>query len=170
MIEIEDFKKYVSYNPDTGTFTRIAVLNDNPSHQWRVGDTVGNQSSNGYIEVSVGDIKFQAHKLAWYFVHGVYPDFYLDHVNGDKTDNRIENLRESSPLINMRNRGKNKNNSTGFNGVYVAASGRFRARIKINGKLINIGTFDTAEEASEARELANEFYGFSEDHGKRDSW
>lgn len=166
-MKLEDFHKYVEYDPETGLFRRIATSDGRKS--CRVGKITGNKTSNGYLEISVGDLKLSAHKLAWYFHYGYYPEFHLDHINGDKQDNRIINLRESSPLDNMRNRGKNKNNSTGYNGVYKSGK-RYRARIKINGKLVNLGTFDTAEEANLAREKANNEYGFNQDHGKRDSW
>lgn len=169
-MKLEDFIKYVNYNPLTGEFTRIKILNDHPAHMWRLGEVIGNSTSNGYIEISVGEDKYSAHKLAWYIVYGEYPTESIDHVNGDKQDNRIENLRLSSALENMRNRGKNKNNTTGANGVYLTSSGRYRARIKINGKLIGLGTFDSVESAEKARKEANEYYQFDENHGERDSW
>lgn len=169
-MKLEEFINYVSYDPLTGEFTRTKILNDHPAHMWRLGETIGNASSRGYLEISVGEEKYSAHKLAWYITHGEYPNPSIDHINGDKQDNRIENLRLSTPLENMRNRGKNENNTTGYNGVYLSSSGRYRARIKINGKLIGLGTFDTVELAAAARKSANEKYNFDDDHGERDSW
>lgn len=171
MIALEDFKNYVEYNPLTGSFIRTAIVENNSKSflESLLGKEIKNTSSNGYIEISVGSTKYSAHKLAWYFYYGYYPDFHLDHINGDKQDNKIENLRKSTPLQNMRNRGKNKNNSTGFNGVYKSRN-KYRARIKVNGKLVNLGTFDKLEDAVIAREKANEEYGFDPNHGKRESW
>lgn len=167
-VDIEYIKSHISYDENTGKFYRIKILNDKPNMTWRIGSEIGNTTGNGYIEISIGEQKWSAHKLAWLLCNGYYPDM-LDHINGDKQDNRLCNLRLSNNLDNMRNRGKNKNNSSGYNGVYNSGK-RYRARIKVKGKLINLGTFDTIEEAVEARRNANIVYNFSDEHGERESW
>lgn len=169
-ISIEEFYKYVSYDAETGDFTRINIYNDDVRRIDNIGKIIGNPSSNGYLEITVGHSKFSAHKLAWYFIYGEVPSENIDHIDGNKQNNKISNLRLRSPLENMRNRGINKNNSTGYNGVYLSSNGKYRARIKIEGKLIGLGTFVNFEDAVKARKEANEFYGFDENHGERESW
>lgn len=169
-ISIEEFYKYVSYNPQTGEFTRIAIYNNDSRLFKNIGKVIGNPSSSGYLEISVGNSKFSAHKLAWYFTYGEVPDENIDHIDGNKQNNRIDNLRLFTPLENMRNRGTNKNNTTGYNGVYLTSSGKYRARIKIKGKLIGLGTFVNFDDAVKARKEANELYGFDDNHGERESW
>lgn len=169
-ISIEEFHKYVSYNRDTGEFTRIRIYNDDIRLVGNIGKVTGNPSSSGYVEISVGYSKMSAHKLAWYFTYGEVAPENIDHIDGNKQNNRISNLRLLNPLENMRNRGTNKNNTTGYNGVYLTSSGKYRARIKIKGKLIGLGTFINFEDAMKARKEANEFYGFDENHGERESW
>ena len=169
-ISMEEFRKYVSYDPETGKFTRIRIYNDDPRRFQEIGNITGNPTSRGYLEISVGYTKFSAHKLAWYFVYGEEPSENIDHVDGDKQNNKIDNLRLHTPLENMRNRGVNKNNTTGYNGVYLTSSGKHRARIKVNGKLIGLGTFVNFEDAVTARKEANKVYGFDDNHGERESW
>lgn len=165
---LDEIKNYLSYDPLTGIFTRLKIHSNKGSHTRLIGKPTGNKSSNGYIQICVKRKNYPAHRLAWFFVHGVYPDTYLDHINGIKDDNRIENLRLSDPSSNMKNRRKNNNNSSGANGVYSTESGKWRARIKINGELQNLGTFDTFEEALAARRYADTKYGFDAQHGVRE--
>lgn len=168
IVNVDFIKSYISYDAESGKFYRLRVVNDKENHLWRIGKEIGNPSSNGYLDISIGNQKWTAHKLAWLISYGYYPDM-IDHINGDKQDNRLSNLRLSDSLQNMRNRGKNKNNSSGYNGVYLNGS-KYRARIKINGKLINLGTFDSIEDAVNARVRANLEYNFSDKHGERNSW
>lgn len=88
-------------------------------------------------------------------------DEQIDHINRDKTDNRLANLRVCTTQENNFNRTGWKNSKSGFKGVtYVEAKKKFKARIGINGKRIHLGYFDTAEEASRAyNEMAEKFYG-----------
>lgn len=168
MISLEEILKYVSYDPESGDFIRIHTNSEKLIHQKLLGKVCGNPSSNGYLEISFNNNNLQAHKLAWYIYYGEYPDFYIDHINGVKTDNRIVNLRKSSALENMRNRKMNKNNTSGVNGVEVTSSGKYRVRIKVKGKLLNLGSFDTLDQARVVREEANKLYDFSERHGVSD--
>jgi len=86
---------------------------------------------------------------------------YVDHINGNRLDNRRENLRTCTNAENMRNRGKTASNTSGYKGVYRGRQpGRWRALIMVDGETISLGQYDTPEEAHEAyRKAATEFHG-----------
>lgn len=160
------FLEAVDYNPESGEFkwktttrNRARVAGNNPS----------SYSSNGYLEICVGGTKVSAHKLAWHIYYGYWPNHHIDHIDGDKRNNRISNLRKSDPSINMKNRGFNKNNTTGKMGVYKSGQ-KWRSRIRVSGKLVNLGTYENYNDAVEARESAEVKYKFHINHGKRSSW
>ena len=82
---------------------------------------------------------------------GEWPKGHVDHINGDKLDNRLENLRDVPPATNFRNRGANRNNTTGFKGVtYDKRRKKFLAQLKVDRRHVYVGRFDTAEEAHAA--------------------
>ncbi len=147
----EDF----TYNAATGDFTRYDGV-------W------GTIDKQGYVYISYEGKSYFAHRLIWKWWYGYDPE-QVDHGNGDKTDNRIDNLRNVDQTTNQRNRTKNKNNKSGFNGVIEdPRTGRWRAKIVVE-KVIHIGMYNTPQEAKEARdEFLKEFYPnhFSERHGK----
>jgi hypothetical protein len=142
-------RELLDYNMDTGVF------------RWRVfvgskataGSEAGRVDGHGYIRLSVDKVKdISAHRLAWFYVYGKWPDMHIDHINGVKTDNRISNLREADRSINMQNQRKaNRDNPTGMLGVsWREKYKHFRAVISIGKKQKHIGSFRTAEEAHAA--------------------
>jgi hypothetical protein len=106
---------------------------------------------------------FSIHCLVYqHFGKDWNPELTVDHINGDRADNRIENLRMATQQEQNFNTKIYTNNKLGIKGVHFR-NGKYRARTRFNNKLINIGTFDTLEEASEAyktkaRELHGEFF------------
>jgi len=112
------------------------------------GDLAGYLRSDGYIYIRLDGVLYSAHRIAWLYMNGSFPDSCVDHKNGIKNDNRKENLRSASMQENMRNRGTQKNNTSGFKGVgFHKVSGRWKSSIKVNGKSIQLGFFKTPEEA-----------------------
>lgn len=160
----KEVEEYIIYDPIGGSFERIKC-----HHSRYLGKIKGNVTQNGYLEICFNGVKMSTHKLAWLLYYGEFPEHYIDHIDGDKQNNRIDNLRKSNPSLNQKNRGRNKNNSTGYNGVYKSGN-KFRARVKVNGKLINLGTFDTVEQAAECRMKYNQENGFDINHGVRSSY
>jgi len=154
MITQKELKEQLHYDPLTGIFT------------WRVSrpgvkaGKVAGCRRDGYWVITLNRRGYGAHRLAWLYVHGTLPD-EVDHRDGDPGNNRIDNLRPATRAQNAANRGINKNNRTGFTGVsFIKARGKFQASIGINGKNVNLGMFDTAEDAAEARrKAAAETYG-----------
>lgn len=135
-----DLMECISYDPETGLFSRIMA-------DGRV-KCVAPKTDNGYIKISTKGRNYFAHRLAWLYVHGRWPDEFIDHINGDRSDNRIANLRECSAAQNSQNLAKqyNKHRLTGV----VPWKKRFQAKICVNHKRINLGSFKTEEEAHAA--------------------
>jgi hypothetical protein len=101
----------------------------------------------GYQLVCVDGHKYPAHRLAWLIAHGVWPDGQIDHINGNRADNRLENLRDVPRAINAQNqRRAPKNSASGFLGV-SRHNNRWRARITIDKRTVRLGTFDTPHQA-----------------------
>ena len=96
----------------------------------------------------IDEREYSAHRLAWLYVHGAWPTGQIDHINGDRGDNRISNLRDVTPALNTQNqrRAARSNKSSGLLGV-TANRGRWLAQISIGGKSRNLGRYATPEEA-----------------------
>lgn len=108
------------------------------------------------------------HRLVWLFENGYWPKQMIDHINGDPTDNRIENLRYTDVKRNSRNQSMYRTNKSGYTGVYYdKKAGKWCACIGVDRKSVHLGLFTDKEAAIEARKLAEKQYGFDEDHGKR---
>jgi hypothetical protein len=104
------------------------------------------------MRISLDNIYYRAHRLAWLYVHDVWPDDQIDHINGCRDDNRIANLREVTNAQNMQNLHRpHSRNTSGYLGVhFVRERNRWGAQIRDNGRKRNLGHFATAEEASAA--------------------
>ena len=159
----EKFKEIYSYNPDSGLFTRIK---DGGRADRRIGQVVGSlDSSVGYIRIGITGKVCLAHRLAWYFTYGYYPTKYIDHINRDKTDNRICNLREVEASTNAKNMPLRVDNKFGTPGITFVRN-RYWTRIQDKGTSITLGRFKTLEEAIKVRKEAEIKYGFHENHGQ----
>lgn len=133
-------RKIFRYDTDTGLFWNLATNK-------RAG---GDKTNDGYLRISIDSCAYRAHRLAWLYVHGVWPNL-IDHINGDRTDNRLCNLREVSRSQNSWNSTHSRKTISGLKGVhYRAESKKYRARIVINGKLVTLGHFNTPQEAQQA--------------------
>lgn len=144
----EDVRRELNYDPETGEFTRKTSF-----FKTRIGEKAGSISkSAGYVVIAVCGSQYLAHRLAWLYTHGCWPPNFIDHINGVKTDNRIANLREATSGENMQNQRKARGNSkTGMLGVrHNKASGNYVAVITVDGRVVNVGSFKTPEQAHEA--------------------
>ena len=128
---------------------------------------VGCLNSHGYRKTKFLNKLVSVHRLIWLMEYGEYPNDQLDHINGNRDDNRIENLRISNPLINMQNRKQNENCKSGCSGVYFnKRENKWRAHIKSNKKNIHLGYYIDLNDAVNARKQAEIKYGFHENHGR----
>lgn len=141
---------YLNYDPLTGILIWIKVPG---KRNELLNQQAGSVQKNGYRLISLGGRKYQAHKLAWYFVHGIYPD-EVDHENNDRDDNRISNLRIATRSQNNGNQKIASHNTTGFKGIRRGWKGRYTASITQKGKTKHLGTFATPEEAATAYDEA----------------
>jgi len=116
------------------------------SNAVKVGDVAGTPSDTGYITIVLGGVSYKAHRLIWIYHHGSIDDnLQIDHINGIRHDNRIENLRLVTNQQNALNRHAVLS-IAGLKGVtYDPRTGRYRSRIKVDGKQVSLGTYDTAE-------------------------
>ena len=114
-----------------------------------------------YIRVTIDRKLYYAHRLAWLHFYGVYPKKYLDHKDRNPQNNSITNLREATHSENMKNRKRQKHNTSGQSGVaYRKDNGKWRASINHVGKRINLGTFTTKEEAIAERIKYEKIYNY----------
>jgi len=148
MMDINLAKSIYSYDSATGNFAwRV-----DRGYQAKAGNIAGTTNALGYRCIRLEGKQVLGHRLAWAMTYGMLPSQEIDHVNGDPSDNRLENLREASHQQNMINRCMPANNTSGMKGVSIhKQSGRWRARIKNpKGKYEHIGMYDSAEFAHAA--------------------
>lgn len=167
-----------SYNPDTGGLTHKERPRWMFTEGYKGGETswrTFNTKSAGksatikagqYARVSVCGKRYSAHRIIWCMVHGEWPD-EVDHINGDRSDNRLSNLRAVSRQGNMRNTCVRKDSATGVTGVsYAKRDDVFIAYIGVGGKTKVLGRFPTVEEAKSCRKAAEAELGYHENHGR----
>jgi hypothetical protein len=118
------------------------------------------KKSNGYQEVTINKKKHYAHRIIFMMFNGRWPE-QIDHIDGNRSNNLVSNLREANNAQNNRNTKLRTSNTTGFKGVYLHnQNNRFVARITVNYKCISLGCYKTAEEASQAyKKAALELHG-----------
>ena len=148
MITQKRLKELLDYDEITGVFTWKAKS----SSKTIVGSVAGHLRKDGYRDIGVDGRLYLAHRLAWFYMHGVWPKDKLDHKDTIGIDNWLDNLREVNHSENMMNqRAPHINNKCGFLGVcYNKALSKFKSHIRVNGKLKHLGYFTTPEEAHQA--------------------
>jgi len=116
----------------------------------KAGAVAGYVGNDGYVRIRASGTRFLAHRLAWFYVHGTWPVGEIDHINGDRSDNRIANLRDVSRLTNRQNmRRAQADNRSGLLGVSLA-NNRCKASIRSGGKNHHLGYFSSPEAAHAA--------------------
>lgn len=165
-IDIELLRKVLKYIPDTGQF----VWNERPLSMFKdercwkkwnsrySGMVAGRKGTGGYVQITArccGAKVVSAHRLAWLYIYGTYPDHDIDHINGVRHDNRISNLRQATRKQNTRYAGISRRNSSGYKGVTWCKERRcYSAAIAVNRKRINLGRFSDPKEAALAYDEA----------------
>lgn len=141
-LTLERLKEVLRYEPETGKLCWLQTT------RWtRAGEEAGSIRTIGYRAIMIDGVSHYAHRLAWLYVHGEWPKRHIDHLNGNRADNRIANLRDVSPSENYHNTTKlGPNNTTGYRGVARYAD-KYVSQIMIEGKLTAISMRDNPQDA-----------------------
>lgn len=150
MVTQETLRELFSYDPETGLFTRIIGRKGVAA-----GAIAGTVALNGYITIGIDKKRYYAHRLAWLWVHGEMPEFLIDHENGNKTDNRIANLRRADKAKNAANSKIQANNKSGHKNVcWHKGMKKWHVQLRFDGKQHNLGFYSCLDEAAEVARKA----------------
>ncbi len=178
MITQEYLKECLHYDPDTGVFTWLArpethFKRNHVHHTCNTrlaGKHAGTYTKAGriiYRRITIDDALYMSHRLAWLYVFGEFPDGFIDHIDGDGSNNRLVNLRNVNHRENCKNRRMNSNNNTGLMCVSLyKGRGNCHARISTPDGRKHLGYFSSLADAIEARKAAELEYGYHPNHGK----
>lgn len=167
----------LKYEPETGRLfwlerPKSMFPDDKQARLWNAqyaGKEAFTASNYGYLRSQIGNVFCFAHRVAWTLFYQATPQGQIDHIDRDRANNRISNLRVVTNAENNRNKKMHPTSTTGINGVsFYKRSGKWRAQIAVNQVRMCLGYFDTIDEAAAAREKANHKYGFSPRHGLPD--
>ena len=162
MLTQERLKEVLHYNPLTGNFTwRVKV-----AQRVKVGDIAGTVNNYGYIRITIDGKLYMAHRLVWLYLYGYFPSKQIDHINHDRADNRLINLRCVTNAENLKNQSKFSNNTSGVTGVcWHKLKQKWVVRININDKRLNLGYTPDFDIAVAMRKASERKYGYHENHG-----
>jgi hypothetical protein len=167
MLTQEKLKSFINYDPNAGIFTRIGYLDrwNNFVVKNKVLSTLSNE---GYLIISIQGKRYKAHRLVFLYMFNtnISDDFEVDHIDGNRGNNKLDNLKLADRCINMKNKSLYSNNTTNVIGVCKSGN-RYRARINVDGKRISLGLFDTIEEAAKVRLEFEQKLNYSENHGRK---
>jgi hypothetical protein len=149
---VAHMRERLNYDPKTGLLTWRHYEGAGNRRLYRnAGRVAGCLDGWGYIAIKVTGRMFQAHRIAWAISTGNWPDHEIDHINGDRTDNRFCNLRNATRAENARNTKLYNTNKSGYKGVcFRPSKQKFAAHAWANGRQIYLGLFATAEDAAAA--------------------
>ena len=148
---LEQLRCWITYYPDAGVF----IWNVTRGGGCCAGTLAGCADQYGYLRIGINNIKYAVADLVWFWCHGEWPSFTIDHKNTDSTDNRICNLRPATRSQNNANRHVRRDSVSGIKGVsFHKQRKKWMARIKKDNNHIHLGLFNTPEEAKAAYDLA----------------
>ena len=166
----EYLMEFFHYDPESGKFHRTHFIN-------RLGEKYPKMveikavNHSGYLVTTYKKRLVKVHLLAHLYMTGEYPSKYVDHIDGDRMNNKWANLRVVEKVDNQRNQGVRIDNVSGRTGVYwYPPLGKWQAQIMCNGMKYHLGYFETVDEACAARKGAEALFGFHLNHGERQSW
>lgn len=175
--EIELARKLLRYDPKTGKlFWEWRTEEDFPNvrprilmswnKRWVGKEAFTSIGTHGYFCGAFLGKQVLAHRVCWILYHGYSPNCLIDHINGNRLDNRIKNLRVVDFKTSSRNLSRRTDNTSGATGVYKSKNGKWFCRIVHEGRKVHLGTFETFEEAVIKRKEAEVKYGYHENHGR----
>jgi hypothetical protein len=144
MLTQERLKELLQYDPNTGVFTWLKPT----SNRVKVG-SIATTNSRGYIIIGIDSVRYFAHRLAWLYMTGSMPKDVIDHIDGNPSNNRINNLREATQQQNLHNLRKSVKNTSGYKGVHFhKGTSKWRAVVTVDNKPKHLGLYLTPEEAN----------------------
>lgn len=147
----QDVQAVLHYDPETGIFVNKVDRNPRALKNAIAGYT----NTIGYTVVQINGRKLHAHRLAWLYMTGKWPNCEIDHINRNRSDNRFVNLRQATSTQNKHNTTHRINNTSGHRGVtWHKQRGKWQAQISVAGVHRYLGLFDTVDEAVQARKNA----------------
>ena len=167
-IDIETLRALLRYDPDTGKL----FWKERPEGQRRWNTRYAGKeaftalTSEGYRAGVIYRRKYNAHRVIWALHYGAWPTKEIDHVDRDRANNRISNLRDVSHAENMRNQPLRADNTTGHTGVILTKSGKYQVQIRAGGVDLRLGHFVRLEDAIAARRAAEAEHNFHPNHGR----
>lgn len=165
-----ELKRLCHYDPETGIFKRILVKTWK-GEEIKCDRVVDKPTSYGYYQINIFGRPHAVHRLIFLYMMGRLPKADVDHINGDRIDNRWVNLRQVSRRENMMNVGVRSNSTTGVTGVSARKdNGKFQAYIDVNGVRTRLGCYETIDEARAVRRAASANNEFHPNHGERARW
>ena len=145
-------KDLFSYDAETGLFKRFRRLGPKK-------DIAGHIATKGHRQIMVDKKLYMAHRLAWLYIYGYFPDTLIDHINRNPDDNRISNLRLATSSQNQENTKTRTDNLCGYKGIsFNKKENKWRARISKHGKTKHLGRFSSIDLAIQARKDAEDKY------------
>lgn len=146
-LTLDRLKKVLSYDRTTGVFYwRVST-----SNRVKAGRMAGRDNGVGYLRLMLDRRLYYTHRLAWMYVHGTMPEVEIDHINGNRSDNRISNLRLAQHRENGQNQALRKTNTSGKHGVsWSKPHNKWAAYIMKDGRKRHLGLFDSLEDAGDA--------------------
>jgi hypothetical protein len=153
MLTQAELKKLLIYDPDTGVFVNRITRNPRAP----IGAIAGTDHPDGYRHMKIDRKCYLSHRLAWLYIYGEWPKKQLDHINGDRKDNRIENLRLVCNKQNSENQTLHVNNTSGYRGVtWDKSAQKWMAQIRHNNVRKFIGRYESLKEAANAAKNARD--------------
>lgn len=155
MLTQSRLKELLDYNPDTGDFVWLVSRG-----MTKAGNIAGALDSRGYLKIGIEYKRYVAHRLVWFYLYGIWPEKQIDHINGNREDNRIDNLREATHAQNQRNRRlAHSNSKSGIMGVWwVKPNNKWVVSLTVNGTRKHLGYFSDLEEAKKVYLAAKRKY------------
>lgn len=174
-IDICFLRECLNYCPENGilTWKERPISHFKKEFSWKGWNTrhaskiAGYIAEDGYIEIAILQKTYKAHRIAWALHHGHFPEMFIDHINGNKSDNSIANLRVVDKRENGVNTKIHSNNKSGTSGVcWCKRTNRWEAYIRDGKKKVALGRFELLEDAVTARKIAEIKYGYHQNHGR----
>lgn len=163
MLTFEEVSRLLAYEPETGILRWVK----SPNSRIKVSSKAGSKSGFGYVKLKINRKEYFAHRIAWLLHYGHWPSGQIDHIDNDRANNAIANLRVCTASQNQRNQKIRRSNSSGIKGVYWDANlGKWKVQVRGDGRIQYGGHYTSISDAEcAARDLRIRLHGDYTNHG-----